>query len=729
MPSKGEEVFRSFGVYHYSFILSGKTQSTDGRPTPIRCRRCGGTFTKTSETRLICINKKKKKCNNGCPFTSLKAYLIDLYDHGIVSLNENKTEITFKNGKKFITLPFKSPNPKDELKTDIKKPLTGHTRPLDVLKLRNHFCCEFDYYRPELEDKEEIIDNQTLLFAGLIPATSPITAATATTPSIAVSTQDAEMEEPEEKNLSNHSITEEPVLTPVFPTLRKSEERISQEGLFKKPVTETLGKRKNNPLEEERSPTIERYLPRHQDSPTEELNQFNLDEFNRLRTENAHLKNLYNNSKIEISNLTNAFNLFQESWKKDKSKLLSKISKIQNQPVALNPVLPNNSEVAPSRLSLEILEKKERIKKMIEEKKGKCKEITDSLEKNADHLPLQLQRIKSQEDGLPIIQESVLNLILRQPKIIRKEDLDLLYIQGIQRQPIWIVKKCLSNLGIRHFYIRNVSFIGKDICELTVLKKFKPMITDILKVFENSFKVLENFNPVAVENASTANGEDILRIEKACYRRISETINRERSPDYVKDFFSNVIQNIKFTKFNIPTPTPTVLPDAEVSTSGNNFAAPSSGCAPDNAPATPKGAPANSPGSNPKVANAARRSSKEAISAFALALKERVISPSKGFAVFKAASPSGPLESPEFKGTSELFEDDDQCTEDDNDSIISSTLTPTVPIEHYQEAGMDMYSDTIISNSPNILNTTINPLKPMDYSSEDIIESMKYINE
>jgi len=79
MPSKGE-VFKSFGVYHYSFILSGKNQSTDGRPIPIRCRRCGGTFTKTSETRLTCINKKKKRCNNGCHFTYLKAYLIDLYD-------------------------------------------------------------------------------------------------------------------------------------------------------------------------------------------------------------------------------------------------------------------------------------------------------------------------------------------------------------------------------------------------------------------------------------------------------------------------------------------------------------------------------------------------------------------------------------------------------------------------------------------------------------------------
>jgi hypothetical protein len=106
---------------------------------------------------------------------------------------------------------------------------------------------------------------------------------------------------------------------------------------------------------------------------------------------------------------------------------------------------------------------------------------------------------------------------MRQPKIIRKDDLELVYIKGIQRQPIWVVKKCLSNLGIRHFYIRNVSFIGKDICELIVLKRSKPMIINILKVFENSFKVLENFNPVAVDNASTANDEDILKVEKVCY--------------------------------------------------------------------------------------------------------------------------------------------------------------------------------------------------------------------
>ena len=52
-----------------------------------------------------------------------------------------------------------------------------------------------------------------------------------------------------------------------------------------------------------------------------------------------------------------------------------------------------------------------------------------------------------------------------------------------------------------------------------------------------------------------------------------------------------------------------------------------------------------------------------------------------------------------------------------------------MPIEHNQEEGMDIYSDTIISNSPNNSSTTINPLNPIDYSSEEILDSRKYIKE
>ncbi|ORY73375.1 hypothetical protein LY90DRAFT_636084 [Neocallimastix californiae] len=160
--------------------------------------------------------------------------------------------------------------------------------------------------------------------------------------------------------------------------------------------------------------------------------------------------------------------------------------------------------------------------------------------------------------------------------------------------------------------------------------------------------------------------------------------------------------NIKFTKFNIPTAPSSVAlspvaPIKEGSISGNNTSGSPSVRAPDDAPA-------NSPGSTSEVANAARRSYTNSLSAFAHALKERkVISPSKGLTTFMTAKPSGPLESQEFKGTSELFEDYNQDL-DDNDSIISSTLTPKVPIEHYQKEGMDIYSDTVISNSPNILN-------------------------
>jgi len=41
----------------------------------------------------------------------------------------------------------------------------------------------------------------------------------------------------------------------------------------------------------------------------------------------------------------------------------------------------------------------------MKKKKRKCKEVTDSLEKHADHLYPQLQRI-----WIPLIQESVLSL-------------------------------------------------------------------------------------------------------------------------------------------------------------------------------------------------------------------------------------------------------------------------------------------------------------------------------
>ncbi|KAL6595748.1 hypothetical protein LY90DRAFT_503234 [Neocallimastix californiae] len=238
-------------------------------------------------------------------------------------------------------------------------------KPINVISLRSYFCCEFDYYQPELEDKEEIVNNQTLLFAGPITAT---TAATATTPVITVPTQDAVMKETNSKEelvgktVSNPMITEEPVLTQVIPSTRKDINILNQEGLFKKPVTEFTGKRKNNSLEEERNPSIERYLSSCQNSTIKELNQFDFDEFNHLRTENAHLKNLFYNSMIEISNLTDSFKNLEESWKKYKVKLSSQILRAQKKSVALSTELQNKTESFPSRFSLEILEKKERIK-------------------------------------------------------------------------------------------------------------------------------------------------------------------------------------------------------------------------------------------------------------------------------------------------------------------------------------------------------------------------------
>jgi len=70
-------------------------------------------------------------------------------------------------------------------------------------------------------------------------------------------------------------------------------------------VTKIVSKRKNNPMQKEPSPTIERYLSINQDS--------SIQKFNCLRIEKNHLKNIYYFSKIELSNLTNSLIAFEES--------------------------------------------------------------------------------------------------------------------------------------------------------------------------------------------------------------------------------------------------------------------------------------------------------------------------------------------------------------------------------------------------------------------------------
>ena len=148
--------------YQLNVILKGRSvKDMDRFLCPIYCRRCGGSFTKHSDDRFTCCNKKntKIKCRNGCSYFELKCYFIDLYDHHVIHINKSSSPtpdhilITFNENKRLEerTILLASPNKCDRNKEGYLIPFYSddHKFKLNVAQLRDTFICPYDYSRPE----------------------------------------------------------------------------------------------------------------------------------------------------------------------------------------------------------------------------------------------------------------------------------------------------------------------------------------------------------------------------------------------------------------------------------------------------------------------------------------------------------------------------------------------------------------------------------------------------
>lgn len=144
--------------------------------------------------------------------------------------------------------------------------------------------------------------------------------------------------------------------------------------------------------------------------------------------------------------------------------MASQIAKV-NQKVSYSEPLSskknNNADknVSSTQGSINRIIIREKIKKYVVENsaKGKCKMVADTLKRKADHLPPKLKQM-SKEDGLSKI-KGVVSLTTKLYKVLKSNDLTLLYVKGIQRQSIKELKDS-----------QNVPFIGKNICKMTILK-------------------------------------------------------------------------------------------------------------------------------------------------------------------------------------------------------------------------------------------------------------------
>jgi len=105
----------------------------------------------------------------------------------------------------------------------------------------------------------------------------------------------------------------------------------------------------------------------------------------------------------------------------------------------------------------------------------------------------------------------------------------------IEAQKTRFVRLFLKNLGIPSSQLKNISFVGKNICELLVHKNFKNQLIKVLHSCE--IKILNDFYPNVCTKEGGEEKEDIMRTELAYYKRISDIINRKNSPEYVKKYY------------------------------------------------------------------------------------------------------------------------------------------------------------------------------------------------
>ncbi|ORX62492.1 hypothetical protein BCR32DRAFT_298515 [Anaeromyces robustus] len=136
------------GVHHIMAILN-KMRNSEGRNIfPITCRNCGNSFTRTKngdgDYRIVCTAKHhQNKCSNSCTAVMGKAFLINLYDNGILKVissdNEGKeitgetiAEIIKKIDKKEVDILKKYPHIKLRSKTTKKAIVSSSSMDIEM---------------------------------------------------------------------------------------------------------------------------------------------------------------------------------------------------------------------------------------------------------------------------------------------------------------------------------------------------------------------------------------------------------------------------------------------------------------------------------------------------------------------------------------------------------------------------------------------------------------------
>lgn len=525
----------------------------------ILCSRCHSRFSRNTSDgaskyyRLRCTRTLSdgSKCNNSVSLAWLKAFLIDLYDHNCLDIKYDGQEpfICFGNKRKtdWVHLIYHPLPGKKNL--DQNSPPDLHVYKgisskysntlVTPMVLRSLLHCKYDYLS---------LDSSMLQTRAIFDKSSPSSVYSSS------------------RSTSGINQKTEAALNKVIGMLNSS-----QSGLPTPPKTPELPKKRkldasktssSLPLEDDSSPTNL--------SPPTNVASVSVEEFNLLRNENYNLKlamaRLESQLAKIISILTPAQRQSTDAGSHQVPKSDSSTSKVSStQPISTGntPGKSNSKPKIPKTIN--ILDK---INQNINQNKtiinNNVNKVINKLNKTtvtyadiatravANGESNRFQCIKKIAEAKHLSGEKASNFVkgslvlaARPAASFRPTDLKAVYIQGIYRKPISVIRKSLANIGIQVWRIPNISFVGNNICELLVHTKYVADFTKILSEI-SLLKILgDEYSPSACGREDATDQEKKL-IESSFRNRLTNIINRKNAPKGVKDFFSGLLASTEF---------------------------------------------------------------------------------------------------------------------------------------------------------------------------------------
>jgi len=207
-----------------------------------------------------------------------------------------------------------------------------------------------------------------------------------------------------------------------------------------------------------------------------------------------------------------------------------------------------------------VAERRQFIKKLMDNGSERIRSICEEVEElfnntNPNDIPEGIKTILKMDGGIQKIQESIVGLTTRSRGIIKPKNLVRVYIKGLERQPIRNVRETFSIHGINNKYIKNISFINRDICEITTLKIYEKTLKETIQFYNNinsiNYYIKEGFDPSKPVELEDTTDLDIGKVENAYVKRIKKIIKREKLPPYIKEYFVNVLEKTNFSVIDI----------------------------------------------------------------------------------------------------------------------------------------------------------------------------------